>query len=1368
MGRPWGILLGTFVLASFGVEGRAQPTISAAWHFSAAIQADGTLWTWGDGEEGLGLGSSVWTTNRPTQVGSDTDWASISATSGHCLALRTDGSLWSWGDNYEGQLGLGDDFDRDLPTRVGAGTAWVQVASADEFSVAIQSDGSLWAWGDNHAGQLGLGHEVATNVPTRVGAGTNWAVVSATVSHCLALQADGSLWAWGDNYSGELGLGNGEATNLPVRVGMDTDWVAIAAGDDHSLALRSDGSLWAWGRNSSAELGLTGIDGTNVPARVGTGTNWSAISTGGGENSLALQSDGSLWAWGGNEHGQCGLGFTSYAVETPTRVGTATNWSVIAAGAEHALALNEDGALWAFGGNEDDALGTDSPRGLGTSVVRRVLKSRWRTPVGTSPTGRVIGLDGDLDFGEVPLTQGAQRFVNIFNDGDTALQVTGLSHSAPEFSGTTNAIVQPGEYVSAAITCLPTTVGEASGTLTVQSDANGGDPAIIERVIGGPALDIGVDTFEHLLSSGGVAPWRIDTVITHDGTDAVRSGPINDGQASTMETRVYGAGQVTFWWKVSSQAGADHLRCYVDGILQFEISGEVNWQQRTLNLGSGWHTLRWTYSKDASGASGLDAGFVDQLVIPATSPSTRRSIDAGGDHSAGIDADGSLWTWGGNDDGELGLGDYMTRSAPTRVGSESNWAEVTAGWHFTCGLQTNGTLWAWGVNWDGQLGLGDDNERNVPTRVGAASNWVTVTAGQDYTMAIRADGTLWAWGWNGNGQLGTADVLDRLAPERVGTNTDWIAIACQESVSLGLRTDGTLWAWGYNRVGALGLGDNMDRLVPTRVGSATNWMAIAIGNGGSFALRTDGTLWAWGREWTGLGDTLRHYTPTQVGSATNWTAIAAGDEHACGIRSDGTLWSWGLNNEGQLGLGDFANRTFPVQVGMATNWLALSGGDAHSLALRTDGTLWVAGFNEYGQLGLGPYGSLNELSFVRVAGPRWRAPGPPALQDRVIALSGSLTFGSIFVGSSAQRNLTIFNDGDEALTVVGITHGDVQFSGTFSGIIPAGQYTNVTISFHPTTAGPVTATFSVQSDASSGGSSAAETGSGVVIVPVDDALDATALTWITYGDVAWHGRENAATAHDGLDSARSGDIDDDQTSFLETSITGPGRISFWWRVSSEEDYDYLEFHVDGILQAALSGEIDWQQVAYDIPAGPHSLGWRYSKDGSESDGEDAGWVDEVSWRPGNTYLLWAQGAFSEGERNDPSISGFWSDRDGDGLPNGLEAVLGTDPKDGADGPLVAPRCDTIGAAGDAHLGLGFVLTQPYFLGIGLRVEASASLMPGSWTTIAQGIDGDVWTGPANVTETPLPGGRVHILVEDLTPISGTSKRFLRLVAEETD
>jgi hypothetical protein len=126
----------------------------------------------------------------------------------------------------------------------------------------------------------------------------------------------------------------------------------------------------------------------------------------------------------------------------------------------------------------------------------------------------------------------------------------------------------------------------------------------------------------------------------------------------------------------------------------------------------------------------------------------------------------------------------------------------------------------------------------------------------------------------------------------------------------------------------------------------------------------------------------------------------------------------------------------------------------------------------------------------------------------------------------------------------------------------------------------------------------------------------TNLGWSSYGNAFWFGQ--TAVTHSGVKAAQSGDIDDGQESWLRTSVVGPGRLSFWWRVSSEANFDYLEFYWNGILQPGrISGtNVNWQQLVYFVNQGTNVLAWCYSKDENVSLGADAGWLDEVTFSPG--------------------------------------------------------------------------------------------------------------------------------------------------------
>lgn len=359
--------------AGFEGDGGTVPFVraSSGQYHTLAIRADGTLWGWGANWAGqVGDGT---TDNRfgPVQVGTDDHWALVSAGDSFSLAIKTDGSLWVWGNNWAGHLGVGDIESRPEPTAVSGGGIWNTVAAGGAHSLGIRTDGTLWAWGDNSVGQLGLGDKTSQLEPRQVGSAKDWESVAAGYWFSAAIKRDGSLWTWGGNWEGQLGLGDygdGLERVAPTRVGEHNDWAAVSASEQSfCLALKTDGSLWAWGNNSSGQLGyVTEPDSLSaVPGRVDPAVDWADVSAG-GDHSMAIKTDGTLWAWGANGYGQLGLGTTD---DTPivTRVGLETDWRSLAVGQEHTVVLKSDGVLWAWGAGGEGQLGYEAPDG---SIVR--------------------------------------------------------------------------------------------------------------------------------------------------------------------------------------------------------------------------------------------------------------------------------------------------------------------------------------------------------------------------------------------------------------------------------------------------------------------------------------------------------------------------------------------------------------------------------------------------------------------------------------------------------------------------------------------------------------------------------------------------------------------------------------------------------------------------------------------------------------------------------------------------------------------------------------------------------------------------------------------------------------------------------------
>lgn len=340
------------------------------------------LWTWGTNYQGrLGSGTSGAASSRssPVQVGSLTNWKSVSVSSGHTLAVKTDGTLWAWGTGTNGILGLGNTYHRSSPVQVGGLTTWRKVSTGGQgSSFAISTDGTLWSWGYNNVGSLGFGDQVNRSSPTQLST-SSWDNIATNGRFTLAVKTDGTLWSCGDNYYGQLGSGNRSTNFTLTQQGSLTDWKSVSAGGAHSLAVKKDGTLWSWGKNTNGQLG--GGSTSSSPVQVGSLTDWSQVSAG-HSSSLALKKDGTLWAWGLNGDGQLGLGDTSQR-NSPVQVGSQTNWKSIDAALYASFAVKTDGTLWAWGKNNsaygnlglNDTTHRSSPTQIGTLTNWKQISS---------------------------------------------------------------------------------------------------------------------------------------------------------------------------------------------------------------------------------------------------------------------------------------------------------------------------------------------------------------------------------------------------------------------------------------------------------------------------------------------------------------------------------------------------------------------------------------------------------------------------------------------------------------------------------------------------------------------------------------------------------------------------------------------------------------------------------------------------------------------------------------------------------------------------------------------------------------------------------------------------------------------------------
>jgi len=312
-------------------------------------------------------------------------------------------------------------------------------------------------------------------------------------------------------------------------------------------------------------------------------------------------------------------------------------------------------------------------------------------------------------------------------------------------------------------------------------------------------------------------------------------------------------------------------------------------------------------------------------------------LAAGASHGVLLKADGSVWTWGANGDGQLGTaGDHAW--APARVPGLDGIRGIAAGDRFTAAVKNDGTVWAWG-----------ENGSSRPAPVAGLAGVVAVAAGGRHALALRSDGTVWTWG--GDPALGQATL-----PAPVAGLTGVAAIAAADKHSVALESDGTVWVWGDHGAGDLGNGTYGLSSVPLQLRGLSDATAVAAGQELTVALKKDGTVWAVGYGAAGQlgnGSTENSTRPVMVSGLAGVKALAAGVMHVLALKNDGTVWSWGYNHDGQLGNPRVGaeQSAKPVRAGTLSGVVAIAAASNHSAAVTAQGIVWAWGQNEDGALG---------------------------------------------------------------------------------------------------------------------------------------------------------------------------------------------------------------------------------------------------------------------------------------------------------------------------------------------------------------------------------------------------------------------------------
>ena len=782
--------------------------------FSSPFTFPSASYGWGSNTSGqVGINAVSTVVSSPTVIyaaGTTPVWQFISAGNVHSIGIASGGSnvLYAWGLNTSGQLGNSTITTVSSPVVVIYSSLLIgnsgTISAGSSHSLAVTSTG-LYGWGDNASAEAGIQYVTS---PTQVGT-SSWSYIASGTNHSLGITTAGVLYSWGDNTGGELGNYSVVKQSSPVAVSAPSviyTWSKISSGGSHSIAIRSDGTLWAWGFNTSGQLGNLSVTTVNSPVLVSGPplASWSSISAG-ISHSIGITTTGLLYAWGANASYQLGVGNTT-PVSSPILVSgpATTSWSFIATSeaSQHNLAISTTGLLYGWGVNTSGQVGNSSI---------------------TTPTSPVL-VSGPATTSWSVIAAGGNHSLGITSTG--RLYAWGLNTSGQ--------------------------VGVA--TLTTVSS-----PVLVS----GPAT-----TSWRSIAGGGIHSLAITTTGILYGWGLNTAGQVGNASLTTVSSPVLVSGPATTSWS-SVAAGSSH---------SFGIT--------TIGQLYGW-------GQNTSGQVGINSLTTVSSPVLVSGPVTTSwsAISGGASHSNGILSTGLLYGWGLNTSGQVGIASLTTVSSPVVVYSASStpfsWTIVSAGTSFSLGITTNGVLYGWGLNTSGQVGIASLTSISSPVLVSGptTASWTSVSAGATHSLGITTIGQLYAWGLNTSGQVGIASLTTVSSPVLVSgpATTSWSSVAGGGVHSLGITTIGQLYAWGLNTSGQVGIASLTTVSSPVLVSgpATTSWSSVTAGSSYSLGITSAGRLYGWGQNTSGqvgINSLTTVSSPVLVSGPTSasWIAVNAG------------------------------------------------------------------------------------------------------------------------------------------------------------------------------------------------------------------------------------------------------------------------------------------------------------------------------------------------------------------------------------------------------------------------------------------------------------------------------------------------------------
>jgi|GEM_PF-671109 len=936
-------------------------TVVAGGQHTCVVRYDQQVFCWGANESGqLGVADFL-NHDQPQQVWSLTKIAMLSAGAHHTCALQQGGQVWCWGANNVGQLGVVG-AAQSRPQMISSLASVVTLASGGDSNCALQNDATVVCWGA----------PLIPNTPAFTPIANLVDVVEVKIGwrHACALRVDGAVLCWGDKSFGQF---QGDATVPQIITGLPPIQ-AIATGGRHSCAIDALHQLWCWGANDLHQILASGGDPvvpvpqmvlsgvshvalgfatTCVRLQIGQTSCWGdsaygqlgnggyeydatrpyvlglndgfALATG-GNFSCTLLKHVMARCWGGNEYGQIGDGTTNTAA-LPQTVRSNDEIIAIAAGSAHACGIVIDGTVRCWGHNNYGQLGNQATEDSSSPVIAAVQQ--------------VVGISLGQSHSCALLQDGGGACWGRNDDGQLGSGSTASSGMPLRVADLTTAIVLKSGGNHACAVLQSTTVvcwgRNLQGQLGIGDVGPGlSTPTQILGLNGVVDISLGLDHSCALTQSAQVYCWGWNRY------GQVGMGAVGDTAYVTRPQLVTDVANV-----VAITAGDNHT-CVL------QRSGDVRCWGDNFSGQLGFSTVVGDTATHPSAA--LVLGLRNVVAIAA-----------GGAHTCALLQRGDVTCWGWNSVGQIGNGAGGAARdivSPEPIVGHLGVTAVGVGANHICMVDKQGTVWCWGDNGFGQLGIGGQlggATRTLPSEVDAAANSIAVTTGANHTCALLVTNDLNCWGRNTVGQLGNSfsgDLADSPVPYFVGNFIGVTAFAVGGDQSCAIIS-GQVYCWGDNQYGQIAsepVGIGEFRTTPTVIAGITTAVDVVVGAQHVCALLKNGSVMCWGRNnqhQLGYDRSEMSSAPQEVPGVQNIIALTAGDNHTCAVQKDQHVICWGSNQNGQLGVvgTDIVNAQ---QVPDLNDVIAVAAGSAHTCVLLVNHTMQCWGNNSHGQLGVAP------------------------------------------------------------------------------------------------------------------------------------------------------------------------------------------------------------------------------------------------------------------------------------------------------------------------------------------------------------------------------------------------------------------------------